>query len=287
MGKRTLHIPKVKPDACPYCHGFDARLAYCNPESRSFELEYCCDRSMWEWEEELPRIPRANWQYFFREHYGIEIRQVTPGPDGELYLDWGLEIKPVTRKEARAFVNLHHRHNLAPAGDRLRLCAMNGPDMVAVLIGGRPVARNIPQFEVLEITRLCVRDDLFLPCLKANAASQLYSEAARRARRLLNCERAITYTLLSEEGTSLKAIGWTPLYITTKHSDGWNCPSRPRDSSKTPNEEPKVLWELRLKRGLSDLNETAREWRQKGRKPVFGSALRWEREAQGSFRWAA
>lgn len=286
MGKRTARIPFVKPDPCPYCGGFDARLADCDAESRTFELEYCCDLSMWEWEAELRHIPRANWKYFFRTHYGIDIRSVTEGPDGELYLDWGLAIQPISRKEAQAFVNRHHRHNRASVGDRLRLCAMNGPDMVAVCIAGRPEARPNPQYSVLEVTRLCVRDDLMLPALKANAASQLYSEVARRAKKMEGVERVITYTLVSEEGTSLKAIGWTPLYVTTERPKGWDCPSRPRDSSRTPN-EAKVVWETRLCEGLSDLNGTARRWRVEGRKPLFGAALRQSFEAQRSFLWAA
>lgn len=286
MGKRTVRIPFVKPDPCPYCGGFDARLADCDDESRTFEMEYCCDTSMWEWEAELRSIPRANWKYFFRAHYGIDIRAVTEGPDGALYLDWGLSIETIGRREAQAFVNRYHRHNRATIGDRLRLCAMNGPDLVAVCVAGRPEARNNPQYSALEVTRLCVRDDLELPALKANAASQLYSEVARRARLMQGVERVITYTLVSEEGTSLKAIGWTPLYVTAERPKGWDCPSRPRDSSRTPN-EPKVLWETRLRKGLGDLNETARRWRLEGRKPLFGADWRRAQQAQATLPWAA
>lgn len=284
-------IPSYTPQAqyapCPWCGGFDVGLAYYFADTREFELEYCCDLSAEEWRYEIEQvgIPRKAWKHFFK-NLGLNVRQVTRGLDGDLYLDWGLEIHDIGRKTAQAFVERHHRHCKAAAGDRLRLCAMNGPDIVAVCVAGRPVARHIDQFSVLEITRLCVRHDLEIPGLVWNACSQLYAEAARRAEGITGVTRVITYTLRTEEASGLKALGWTPLYATAERTAGWDCQSRPRDRSRTDH-APKVLWEKRLVPGLDDLNATAREWRLRRKVPTFGKAYAEELAAQIKFAWAA
>lgn len=274
-------------DPCPHCGGFDVSLAYYLPDTREFELEFCCDDSAFDWDYEIKHvgIPRKAWRRFFGRH-GVDVRQVTPGRDGELYLDYGLKVRDVDRKTAQAFVNRHHRHCKASAGDRFRLCAMNGPDMVAVCVAGRPVARHIDQSAVIEVTRLCVRHDLEIPGLVWNACSQLYSEAARRAGRLGKVTRVITYTLRTEEATALKVLGWKPLYVTAERAGGWDCPTRPRDSARTDHSQ-KVLWEKRLAPELDDLNATAREWRLSRRVPTFGKAYLEELAAQATFAWAA
>ncbi|MFL6284557.1 MAG: XF1762 family protein [Pyrinomonadaceae bacterium] len=274
-------------DPCPWCAGFDVALSHYDPITREYELEFCCDLSAEEWDYEIKvvGIPRKAWRRFFKNH-GLDVRQVTPGRDGEMYLDWGLQLHDVDRKTAQAFVNNHHRHCKASAGDRVRLCAMNGPDMVAVCVAGRPVARHIDQFSVLEVTRLCVRHDLEIPGLVWNACSQLYAEMARRATSLGGINRVITYTLRREEGTALKALGWTPLYVTAERPDGWNCAARPREPGATDTSE-KICWEYRLVEGLDHLNATAREWRLARRVPTFGRAYEEELAAQIRFTWAA
>lgn len=273
-------------DPCPWCGGRDITLSHYCPITREYELEYCCDLAAEEWSYEINvvGIPRKAWRRFFKNH-GLDVRQLTPGLDGEMYLDWGLRLLDIDRKTAQAFVDKFHRHCKAAAGDRLRLCAMNGPDMVAVCVAGRPVARHIDQRSVLEVTRLCVRHDLEIPGLVWNACSQLYAEVARRAA-AMGVDRVITYTLRREEGTALKALGWTPLYVTAERPDGWDCAARPRDSSATDRSE-KVLWEARLRDGLDDVNMTAREWRLARRVPTFGKAYEEELAAQVRFAWAA
>ena len=84
----------------------------------------------------------------------------------------------------------------------------------------------------LEVTRCCVRDGV------PHACSMLYG-AAWRAVKAMGFKRLITYTLVEEAGTSLKAAGWKALYDTGGGS--WSRPSRP-----TVDHHPlgqKTLWE--------------------------------------------
>jgi hypothetical protein len=53
----------------------------------------------------------------------------------------------------------------------------------------------------------------------------LYGRAAREARRR-GYDKVITYTLTEEEGTTLRAAGWTLEHTTIGRS--WNTPGRPR-----------------------------------------------------------
>jgi hypothetical protein len=59
----------------------------------------------------------------------------------------------------------------------------------------------------------------------ANACSMLYG-AAWRAARALGWRKLITYTLVSEPGTSLRAAGWRVVGVVRGRS--WDCASRPR-----------------------------------------------------------
>lgn len=152
-------------------------------------------------------------------------------------LDWHLDVRPIRQAAARAFIARHHAHApKAPAGWRFGGGIYNGPDLIAVIWAGRPVARNIDQRAVIEVNRLCVRRDV-PPPLVWNACSLAYGWAARRAR-TLGAERIITYTLASEDGTALRAAGWQP--------DGqgrggtWDRPSRRRDY-QGPTEQ-KLRW---------------------------------------------
>jgi len=107
----------------------------------------------------------------------------------------------------------------------------NGTDVVGVVTVGRPVARGFDNGWTLEVTRNCTDGT-------KNAASMLYGAAARAAK-ALGYKRLITYTLISEKGTSLKASGWREIWKTQGGS--WDTPTRPR-VDKAPTEQ-KMLWE--------------------------------------------
>lgn len=113
----------------------------------------------------------------------------------------GLDLIPVTLKEANAFVEKYHRHHKAVVGHKFSIGCVNGNDeLVGVAIVGRPIARHLDNGLTLEVNRLCTDGT-------RNACSILYS-AAWRAARAMGYKKLITYILKSEIGTSLKASGW-------------------------------------------------------------------------------
>lgn len=144
-----------------------------------------------------------------------------------------LTITPVTLGEARALVDQIHRHHRAPQGGLFAIGAAAGDEVVGVVIVGRPVARGNQDDYTCEVTRLAVKDD------QPNACSILYA-AAWRAARAMGYRRLITYTLTTEPGTSLRAVGFKCVGEVTGRS--WHTPSRPR-VDKHPTQD-KLRWEM-------------------------------------------
>lgn len=163
---------------------------------------------------------------------GNDLRRVADGGCGGMVLDWKPEIRGIRRNDAKDFVREHHEHCPPPAGDRFRAAIWNGATLLGVCIVGRPVARMLPQDTWVEVNRLCIRRDVPAP-LRWNACSQLYGWAAREAKRR-GFERVITYTLEEEEGTTLRAAGWTDEGLFGRPGRSWNTPSRPRAEGITP-----------------------------------------------------
>lgn len=148
-----------------------------------------------------------------------------------------LELQPITLAEAKEFVNLHHRHNIAPVGHRYSIGITDGDKVVGVCIVGRPIARYNDNGYTLEVLRVCVLDGC------KNACSKLYAAAWHVAKNL-GYKRLITYTLKSEPGTSLKAVGWKVIGETQYKHKGWNVPSRPRTMPERYPAEQKTIWEM-------------------------------------------
>ena len=147
------------------------------------------------------------------------------------------DLVPITQKEAINFINKHHRHNVAPIGDKFRIGLADNDDLIGVVMVGRPVARHNDDGWTLEVIRCCVLDNY------KNACSKLYA-AAWRVTRNLGYTRLITYTLISEPGTSLKAAGWKVIGQTKKRPKGWDTPSRHRKMAERYPTEQKVIWEI-------------------------------------------
>ena len=128
------------------------------------------------------------------------------------------QLRPVTLREARRFVAEHHRHSRAPQGGLFAVAVVAGSETLGVGIAGRPVARALDDGVTVEVVRICTLGEMNVP-------SMLYA-ALCRAAKALGYVRAVTYTLATEPGTSLRACGW--------RRDGdvrardWNTPSRPR-----------------------------------------------------------
>lgn len=143
-----------------------------------------------------------------------------------------LALQPITYREACRFISDHHRHHNPPQGYLFGVAVNDGDRVVGVATVGRPVARMLQDGYTAEVTRCCTDGT-------PHVASKLYA-ACWRASRAMGYRRLITYTLATENGTSLTAAGWIALYQTD--GGNWSRPSRPRvDTHPT---EQKTLWQV-------------------------------------------
>lgn len=143
-----------------------------------------------------------------------------------------LEIRPVSFREACAFITLHHSHHRPPQGYKFGIGVYSCGRLAGVVTVGRPVARKLDDKLTAEVTRCCTDGT-------RNVASMLYG-AAVRAAKAMGYRRVITYTLKEESGTSLKAAGWKAVSWTPGKS--WSVNTRKR-TDKHPL-GAKVLWEI-------------------------------------------
>lgn len=143
-----------------------------------------------------------------------------------------LKIVPLTLKQANELIEKLHRHHKKVVGHRFSIGVEHEIDgLVGAAVIGRPVAREIAQYSVAEVTRLVTNGT-------QNACSKLYSAAARICREM-GFEKIQTYILKSEPGTSLKASGWE-LEAETSGGD-WNHSWRKGRRTDQPM-EPKQRW---------------------------------------------
>jgi hypothetical protein len=131
-----------------------------------------------------------------------------------------VELRPVTQREAFAFIEREHRHHDVPRGGLWwHAVADEMGTLAGAAIVGRPVARELDDGFTCEVTRLATNG-------ARNACSMLYGAAARAALDAKGFRRILTYILADEDGASLRAAGWHFLWSTKGGS--WDCPSRPR-----------------------------------------------------------
>lgn len=136
--------------------------------------------------------------------------------------------RPVTLRNAQAFVAAHHRHNKAPRGARFALEAVFGGEVVGVVIVGRPVARMLDDGLTAEVVRCCVKDG-----------------AARRVWQTWGGQKVITYTLVTEPGDSLRGAGFVAVAKSRPSPKGWGRKNRARQISKTDG-IAKVRWQAEI-----------------------------------------
>src|SRR5262249_1701562 len=129
-----------------------------------------------------------------------------------------MRLRPITLREARAFVAAHHRHLGPPCGHKFSVAVEEGVEIVGVAIAGRPVSRLLDDGRTLELLRVCTQGT-------PNACSMLCG-AVRRAAKALGDIRLVSYTLDSEPGTSLKASGWR--CVAEVRAGQWGRAGRPR-----------------------------------------------------------
>ena len=230
---------------CPYCHEpYAIELLEVFPEDRSFQVMTCCERSQEELAEEFhPDVPSsqrlASWlnTLGWAHITGSAARSVYVTLEGHVEVDQRLQLQPITFAAAKDFIRRYHRHNAPPVGWRFGCAVYNWNDLVGVATCGRPTARRLDPERIVEITRVCIHSQLPRPLIR-NAASMLYGACVREARRR-QFERVITYTLQSEIGTSLRAAGFNPVWVTADQR--WDRRARPRRAA-TPCGS-KVRWE--------------------------------------------
>jgi hypothetical protein len=110
-----------------------------------------------------------------------------------------LRIVPTTWRAACAFVAAHHRHSAPTRGQKWALAVLADGRLCGVAQCGRPVARMLDDGLTCEVLRVCTDGT-------PNACSALYG-ACRRIARAIRFRRVVTYTLATEEGASLRAVG--------------------------------------------------------------------------------
>ncbi len=213
---------------------------------QEFMLDTCCFGMHAEIVDFLNDDPKgaAEW-------VGAQLEGILPGnprlrriadSGASLVLDFNLQLVDITFAEMKRFVATHHRHCKPPRGWRFGKGVANGSTLVGVVSVGRPVARALDQKRIVEVNRLCVDPTVASP-LVWNASSMLYGWAAREGAKQ-GAERIITYTLVEEAGTTLRAAGWKPDRVTRRRK-GWGSAARPRDEAATPN-GAKVRWHRQL-----------------------------------------
>ena len=129
-----------------------------------------------------------------------------------------LKLKPITFKEASAFVERYHRHHKPTLSHKFSIGLTIQNELIGVVIVGRPVSRMLDEGYTAEVTRLCTDGT-------PTACSKLYA-AAWRAAKAMGYRRIITYILESEQGISLRAAGWR--YIRLAGGGSWNRQQRLR-----------------------------------------------------------
>ena len=152
--------------------------------------------------------------------------------DREPRIPCELAIRPCSLRQARAFVQEHHRHHDMPQGGLWAVALLRRGELVGVAIAGRPVSRMLEREGCCEIIRVCV-----LPGVP-NGCSMLYGRC-RRIAQAFGYVRVITYTLESESGASLRASGWQA--VARSRGGSWSKPARPRLDHHPL--EAKVRWE--------------------------------------------
>ena len=152
-----------------------------------------------------------------------------------------MKIRPITLREANAYVAQNHRHNQATSGHKWSIACYDGDRLCGVAICGQPIARKLYDGLTIEIRRVCTDGT-------RNACSMLYGACCRVAK-AMGYQRVITYTLQSEPGASLRASNFTD--CGEAGGATWNVPSRPREvvqetlfgSERKYPDEKKRRWE--------------------------------------------
>lgn len=158
-----------------------------------------------------------------------------------------MEVRPLTLKEANAYVAQMHRHSKPVTGHKWSIGCYDKGKLVGVAICGRPVSRMLDDGMTIEANRVCTDGT-------KNACSFLYGACARIAKEL-GYNKIVTYILETEQGTTLKASGWKQATLASG-GGSWDSPTRPREDTqitlfgevKKYETCKKIRWEKQLRR---------------------------------------
>lgn len=116
-----------------------------------------------------------------------------------------LRVVPCSLRKANDFVQVYHRHNLRTSrdGGKFAIAAAVGVDVIGVGIVGNPLSATLMDGFTVEVLRVCTKPDA-----PKNSNSLIYG-ACRSVWFAMGGNRIITYTLVSESGSSLRGAGWT------------------------------------------------------------------------------
>ena len=140
-----------------------------------------------------------------------------------------MEIRPITFKQAKIYINENHRHHNAPQGHKFSIGLYENDCLVGVACVGRPVSRYLDDGFTCEITRLCTLG------IK-NGCSFLYGACCRIAKEM-GYRKIVTYILESENGASLKASN----FICDGIAGGKHWTGKRNKGQNIPN-EMKIRW---------------------------------------------
>lgn len=243
---------------CPFCGDEDPRFEVTEVylSTREFEAESCCEGMYRSYSDELAELPRREFVDWFERNTGARVRSLAHEDTLNLQLDFGLSVVPVSQRTAREFIATHHKHlPKAPAGWKYGFAVANGYDLVGVVWVGRPVSRfTAAKGTTLEVSRLAI-DRSLAHAVRWNAASKLYSLAAKEAKRR-GYSLIETFTLADHEtGHSLKASGWEE--VSRTQGGSWSRKGRASASRPGVTEGSKVKWRRILRR--SRINRPAPE----------------------------
>jgi hypothetical protein len=153
-----------------------------------------------------------------------------------------LTIRPITVKEAQAFVRQYHRHHKPPCGCRFALAVVDAEGAWhGVAMANRPVSRVLDDGLTLEVSRCCTDGT-------PNACSKLYG-AVRRVAQAMGYRKVVTYTLPEEGGASLRGAGYQQMALIKGHS--WHTPTQGRNRTDDHPQGDKWRWEVTLKAGAA------------------------------------
>lgn len=114
----------------------------------------------------------------------------------------GLFVRPISLNAAREWISKTHRHLRRPVtGWLFGVEILRDGERIGVACAGRPASRMLQDGTTCEITRVAVLEG------ERNACSFAYG-ALRRAAVALGYTRVVTYTMLNEPGSSLRAAGF-------------------------------------------------------------------------------